>query len=102
MACVETVASTTVGHDPQYKDLALVYDEELGENISRYIHVPKNGEDLLKPLELISRRRSWATVISPWHTTSVPTQLIAISITARTMGDGGRSTWSGSRITGST
>jgi Aromatic ring hydroxylase len=75
MACVETVAvDYLMAHDPKYKDLALVYDEELGENISRYNHVPKNGEDLLKHLELIIKRRSWVTGTFPWPTTSAPTR----------------------------
>ena len=50
-ACVETVAvDYHMAEDPQYKDLALVYDEELGEYISRYYYVPKKGDDLLKNL----------------------------------------------------
>ena len=33
-ACVDTMAvDYEMAHDPKYKDLALVYDEELGEDI---------------------------------------------------------------------
>lgn len=91
MACVETVAvDYLMAHDPQYKDLALVYDEELGENISRYNHVPKNGEDLLKHLELIIKATELGDGYIPLAHDIGADAMNAISITARTMGDAGK------------
>lgn len=91
MACVETVAvDYLMAHDPQYKDLALVYDEELGENISRYNHVPKNGEDLLKHLELIIKATELGEGYIPLAHDIGADAMNAISITARTMGEAGK------------
>ncbi|MGV8081118.1 MAG: 4-hydroxyphenylacetate 3-hydroxylase N-terminal domain-containing protein [Syntrophales bacterium] len=91
MACVETVAvDYLMAHDPKYKDLALVYDEELGENISRYNHVPKNGEDLLKHLELIIKATELGDGYIPLAHDIGADAMNAISITARTMGDAGK------------
>ncbi|MBW2345512.1 MAG: hypothetical protein JRF53_16220 [Deltaproteobacteria bacterium] len=38
---------------PEYSDLSVVVDEEIGEPISRYYYTPKNGTDLLKRHELM-------------------------------------------------
>ena len=90
-ACVDTVAvDYEMAHDPKYKDLALVYDEELKEYISRYNHVPKNGEDLLKHLELIIKATELGEGYIPLAHDIGADAMNAISITARTMGDSGK------------
>lgn len=90
-ACVDTVAvDYEMAHDPKYKDLALVYDEELKEYISRYNHVPKNGEDLLKHLELIIKATELGEGYIPLAHDIGADAMNAISITARTMGESGK------------
>ncbi len=90
-ACVNTVAvDYEMAHDPQYKDLALVFDEELQENISRYNHIPKNGQDLLKHLELIIKATELGQGYIPLAHDIGADAMNAIAITARTMGDAGK------------
>ena len=90
-ACVNTVAvDYEMAHDPKYKDLALVYDEELKENISRYNHIPKNGQDLLKHLELIIKATELGEGYIPLAHDIGADAMNAIAITARTMGDAGK------------
>ena len=90
-ACVNTVAvDYEMAHDPKYKDLALVYDEELKENISRYNYLPKNGEDLLKQLELIIKATELGNGYIPLAHDIGADAMNAIAITARTMGDAGK------------
>ena len=90
-ACVNTVAvDYEMAHDPKYKDLALVYDEELQENISRYNHIPKNGQDLLKHLDLIIKATELGQGYIPLAHDIGADAMNAIAITARTMGDAGK------------
>jgi len=90
-ACVETVAvDYHMAEDPQYKDLALVYDEELGENISRYYYIPKNGEDLLKHLDLIIKATELGDGYIPLAHDIGADAMNAIAITARSLGDAGK------------
>lgn len=90
-ACVETVAvDYHMAEDPQYKDLALVYDEELGEYISRYYYIPKNGEDLLKHLELVIKATELGDGYIPLAHDIGADALNAIAITARSLGDAGK------------
>jgi 4-hydroxybutyryl-CoA dehydratase/vinylacetyl-CoA-Delta-isomerase len=90
-ACVETVAvDYHMAEDPQYKDLALVYDEELGEHISRYYYIPKNGEDLLKHLELVIKATELGDGYIPLAHDIGADALNAIAITARSLGDAGK------------
>ena len=42
-----------MAEEPQYRDLAVAHDPETGEAISRYYHLPRNSDDLLKRSELI-------------------------------------------------
>jgi 4-hydroxybutyryl-CoA dehydratase/vinylacetyl-CoA-Delta-isomerase len=79
-----------MAEDPQYKDLALVYDEELGEHISRYYYIPKNGEDLLKHLELVIKATELGDGYIPLAHDIGADALNAIAITARSMGDAGK------------
>jgi len=42
-----------VGHDPTYRDLAIVKDDETGEEYSAYYRVPRSSDDLLARSRLI-------------------------------------------------
>ena len=44
-----------MAEEPQWKDLATVKDEETGQLISRYYHIPKSGQDLLRRSALIEQ-----------------------------------------------
>lgn len=47
-----TALDFQLAEDPRYRDLLVVTDEA-GAPISRYFHIPRNGDDLLKRNELI-------------------------------------------------
>ncbi|MGB9903169.1 MAG: 4-hydroxyphenylacetate 3-hydroxylase N-terminal domain-containing protein, partial [Desulfotomaculales bacterium] len=86
--CVNSMAiDFEMAHNPDYKDLAVVYDEELGEEISRYYYVPKNGEDLLKQFELIVQATTLGDGYIPLAHDIGADALNAISITANAMGN---------------
>lgn len=86
--CVESMAvDYHMAHDPKYKDLALVYDEKLGEDISRYFHVPRDGEDLVKMLDLIIEATRLGDGYIPLAHDIGADALNAISITTATMGN---------------
>ncbi len=86
--CVESMAvDYHMAHDPKYKDLALVYDEKLGEDISRYFYVPQNGEDLVKMLDLIIEATRLGDGYIPLAHDIGADALNAISITAAAMGN---------------
>ncbi len=86
--CVNTMAlDFEMGHDPKYKDLAVVFDEELGEEISRYFAIPKNGEDLLKMQELIIKSTELGDGYIPFSHDIGADVINAIIITANIMGD---------------
>jgi aromatic ring hydroxylase len=42
-----------MAEEPQYRDLAVTHDADTGEAISRYYHIPRTSDDLLKRSELI-------------------------------------------------
>ncbi len=42
-----------MAEDPQYRDLAVAHDPDTGAEISRYYHLPRNSDDLLKRSQLI-------------------------------------------------
>lgn len=42
-----------VGHDPQYRDLAVAVDPETGEEYSAYYRIPRSTDDLLARMKLI-------------------------------------------------
>jgi aromatic ring hydroxylase len=42
-----------MAEDPRYRDLAVVRDPDTGIPISRYYHIPRNSDDLLKRSQLI-------------------------------------------------
>jgi aromatic ring hydroxylase len=76
-----------MGHDPKYKDWRVVFDEELGEEISRYFAIPKNGEDLLKMQELIIKSTELGDGYIPFSHDIGADVINAIIITANIMGD---------------
>jgi len=50
--------------DPRYRDLAVMVDPQTKEPYSRYFHLPRNAEDLLKRSQLISAStREGATLV---------------------------------------
>lgn len=53
-----------MAEDPKYRDLAVVTDPQTGEQYSRYYHLPRNTEDLLKRSQLIAAStREGATLV---------------------------------------
>ena len=53
-----------MAEDPRYRDLAVVVDPQTKEPYSRYFHLPRNVEDLLKRSQLISAStREGATLV---------------------------------------
>ncbi len=86
--CVDSMAvDYHMAHDPAHKDLAVVYDEKLGEDISRYFHVPEDKEDLLKMLDLIIEGTRQGDGYIPLAHDIGADALNAISITAHAMGN---------------
>ncbi len=84
--CVESMAvDYHMAHDPKYADLAVVYDQKLGENISRYFHVPEDANDLLKMLDLIIEGTRMGDGYIPLAHDIGADALNAISITAHAM-----------------
>lgn len=70
---------------PEYRDLATVYDEALGEQINRYYYLPRNGEDLLKQFDLIVASTRIGDGFIPLAHDIGSDALNAISITANSM-----------------
>lgn len=59
-ACIDYQMS----EDPRYRDLAVIVDPQTKEPYSRYFHLPRNAEDLLKRSQLISAStREGATLV---------------------------------------
>ena len=86
--CVDTMAvDYEMAEHPAYRDLAVVHDGALGEDISRYYHVPKNGDDLLKQFDLIVASTRLGDGFIPLAHDIGADALNAISITAGMMGD---------------
>ena len=92
-ACIDF----TMSHDPEYRDLATVFDPDIGERISRYYSVPRSSEDLLKRSELTQVGTRLGDGLLLW-TRSVPSDgLVALSITARKI-DAAKETGYGERV----
>ena len=71
-----------MAHDPEYRDLATVLDQDIGEAISRYYYVPRSSEDLLKRSELTQAGARLGDGLILW-TRSVPSDgLVALSVMA--------------------
>lgn len=87
-ACARTMAvDYELAENPQYHDLATVFDEELGQRVSRYYYKPKNAEDLLKAHDLIVSSTSLADGMIPLAHDIGADALNAFSITAATIGN---------------
>jgi 4-hydroxybutyryl-CoA dehydratase/vinylacetyl-CoA-Delta-isomerase len=85
--CVNTMAiDYEMAEDPKYRELAVVDDPEFGP-ISRYYHIPKNGDDLLKAHELIVTSTALSDGYIPLGHDIGADALNAIAITAHTMGN---------------
>lgn len=52
--------------DPDHRDLAIVHDKDLNEDISRFYEIPRTGEDLLKRRELIEYGSREANSLVPF------------------------------------
>ncbi len=86
--CVDTMAvDYEMAERAEYRDLAVVHDAELGEAISRYYHVPKDGDDLLKLFDLIVAATRLGDGFIPLAHDIGADALNAISITANTLGN---------------
>ena len=72
---------------PEYRDLAVVDDEKMGEPISRYYYTPKNSDDLLKRHDLMvtGTRENQGTV--PFTKDIGADSMNAVSMTAQMMGN---------------
>lgn len=86
--CVDTMAlDYEFAELPQYRDLAVVFDPELGEEVSRYYYIPKTGEDLLKATELIIQTSTYADGYIPLAHDIGADALNAIQIAANIIGN---------------
>lgn len=86
--CVNTMSiDFEMAHLPEYKDLAVVYDQDLGEEISRHYHIPGDGNDLIKQFDLIVKSTELGDGYIPLAHDIGADALNAISITANTMGN---------------
>ncbi len=86
--CVDTMALDYEMHEhPEYRDLAVVRDEELGEDISRYYSIPKNADDLVKQFDLIVASTRLGDGFIPLAHDIGADALNAVSITANTLGN---------------
>jgi len=86
--CARTMAlDFEIAETEEYQDLATVYDEELGERISRYYHKPQNAEDLIKAHDLIVTSTSMGDGIIPFSHDIGSDALNAYSITAQAIGN---------------
>jgi 4-hydroxybutyryl-CoA dehydratase/vinylacetyl-CoA-Delta-isomerase len=84
--CVDTMAvDYAMAERPEYRDLAVVHDAELGEEISRYYHLPKDGDDLLKQFDLIVAATRLGDGFIPLAHDIGADALNAVSITANTL-----------------
>ena len=84
--CIETSALDYEMYDmPQYRDLAVVTLED-GEPISRYYHMPKSGEDLVKRHELMVEATRLGGGAIPFTHDIASDTMNAVNITATLMG----------------
>jgi 4-hydroxybutyryl-CoA dehydratase / vinylacetyl-CoA-Delta-isomerase len=72
---------------PEFRDLAVVYDQELCEEISRYYYTPQNGQDLVKQFDLIIAATRLGDGFIPLAHDIGADALNAVSITANMMGN---------------
>ncbi len=85
--CVDTMAlDYEMAEQREYRALAVVHDAALSEDISRYYHVPANGDDLVKQLELIIAATRLGDGFIPLAHDIGADALNAVSITANLLG----------------
>ncbi len=84
--CIETAAiDYEMTEMPEYRDLAVVTRED-GDPISRYYHVPRSGEDLLKRHELMVEATRLGSGAIPFTHDIASDAMNAVNITATLMG----------------
>ncbi len=85
---VETAAfDFLLGHDPKFKDIAVMKDPESGEDISAYFEVPDSPEVLKRRFNLIKTACEYTDGAIPF-VKDVGTDIInAITVAARLMGN---------------
>jgi 4-hydroxybutyryl-CoA dehydratase/vinylacetyl-CoA-Delta-isomerase len=71
---------------PEYREISVVMDEEIGEPSSRYYYTPKNADDLLKRHELMVTGTRLGQGHVPFSKDIASDALNAVKITARAMG----------------
>ena len=86
--CARTMAvDFEMAENPEYRDLALVEDPELGCLVSRYYYKPKTADDLLKAHDLIVTSTALADGVIPLAHDIGADALNAFSITALASGN---------------
>ena len=76
-----------MAEDPRYHPLAVVHDAQLGEDISRYYHIPRNSDDLLKRSQLIETATSLGRTLVVLIKEIGSDALFALHMVARHMDD---------------
>lgn len=76
-----------MAENPRYRDLAIVQDPETGEPISRYYHLPRNSDDLLKRSQLIEAATSLGRTLVVLIKEIGTDALFALHMLARYMDD---------------
>ncbi len=86
--CVDTMAlDYEMAERPEYRELAVVYDKELGEDINRYYYTPQNAQDLVKQFDLIVAATRLGDGFIPLAHDIGADALNAVSITANMLGN---------------
>jgi 4-hydroxybutyryl-CoA dehydratase/vinylacetyl-CoA-Delta-isomerase len=86
--CVETAAiDYDMAESKEYRDLAVVKDPVLGEDISRYYYTPRNADDLLKRHELMVTATRLGAGVIPFSHDIGADAMNAVNITANMMGN---------------
>lgn len=76
-----------MAEDPRYRDLAVVHNPQMGEEISRYYHLPRNSDDLLKRSQLIETATSLGRTLVVLIKEIGTDALFALHMVARHMDD---------------
>lgn len=85
--CIETAAiDYQMTEMPEYRDLAVVTRDD-GEDISRYYHIPRNGDDLLKRHELMVEATRLGGGAIPFTHDIASDAMNAVNITSTLMGN---------------
>lgn len=76
-----------MAEDPRYHDLAVVRDPHSGEEMSRYYHLPRHSDDLLKRSQLIETATSLGRTLVVLIKEIGSDALFALHLVARRMDD---------------